>query len=66
MTYDNWKLATPPEYEEDDEPLVCDLCGALNFPDEPQCRNCGAWFEEPCDCYGCVTMRHPCVKERAR
>jgi len=30
--YDYWKLATPPEYDEEEEE-VCDLCGEEEYAD---------------------------------
>jgi len=43
--YDRWKLATPPEYEWEDEPeqeRFCDLCGCgpLLPDEEDNCRAC--------------------------
>lgn len=41
MTYDDWKLATPPEYEEDGEPAcsACrdDICSCEDDPDVEPC-----------------------------
>jgi hypothetical protein len=42
VSYDDWKLATPPEYEYEDDPARCphgedrpDDCEACNLGDEP-------------------------------
>lgn len=46
MTYDQWKLATPPEYE-GPEPVECPMCGGSGYVVEDDgardwCDECGA------------------------
>lgn len=42
MTYDQWKLATPPEYEEQDD-RVCDECSLELYQNDD-----GDWLCEDC------------------
>lgn len=48
MTYDEWKLATPPEYEHEDEPECSCRPGAMS-----ECANehnyCECWCHSPGD-----------------
>jgi hypothetical protein len=66
--YDNWKTATPPEYEQEDGPrrhhLACSRCGEESYFDEGSqeplvCAHC-VWIAKhppPCDCSFCRLER---------
>lgn len=59
-----------PHWKEDPHGAVARLMerGPFSRPDVYRILEFIDWEDDvandpPCDCYGCVTMRHPCIKE---